>query len=158
MTRRHVWALALAALGAAGSAAAVESAYDFTVCTTTRRIPIEVNADIAAFGFENWGIVASSTTPLWEKAATHCSGYLRVMAGKVVGKGTCKWTEAGGDSAVGEFEYPPNGEPTWTWLAGTGKLKGISGGGTFRELYNAKPADPAVSHSCRRDWGRMTLP
>lgn len=149
-----VLALAVAAQGAF----AAEAPYDFTACTTSRRIALEANADIVAFGVESWGVVASSTTPFWEKASTHCVGYLRIMGGKPVGKGSCKWTEAGGDTAVGEFEYPPTGEPTWTWLSGSGKLKGISGGGTFREVFSAKPADPAMSGGCRRDWGKFSLP
>ena len=35
--------------------------------------------------------------------------------------------------AVGEFKYPPAGEPSFTWLAGT-------------------------AQGCRRDWGRYTTP
>lgn len=151
-------AMLLILASAAGAASAAEFSYDFTVCTTSRRTPIEANADAVVFGAESWGVVASSTTKAWENASTHCTGYLRVMGGKVVGKGTCKWLEAGGDSAVGEWEYPPQGEPSWTWLAGTGKLRGISGGGSFKELFNAKGADPAVGHGCRRDWGSYRLP
>jgi hypothetical protein len=140
------------------AAGAAEVGYDFNVCTTGRRTALEANADIVAFGVENWGVVASSTTPLFEKASTHCVGYLRIVAGKPVGKGACKWALAGGDTGVGEWEYPANGSPTWTWLAGTGKLKGISGGGTFQELFSAPTVDPGWSHGCRHDWGKIDLP
>lgn len=150
--------LTWAALGLTQAAVAADSSYDFTVCTQSRRVMLEANADIVAFGVESWGVVASSTTPFWDKASTHCVGFIRVMAGKAVGKGSCKWTEFGGDSAVGEWEYPATGEPSWTWLSGSGKLKGISGGGSFRELFSAKATDPAISAGCRRDWGRYTLP
>jgi hypothetical protein len=150
--------LAWAVVAMAQGAWAVEAPYDFTVCTHGKRTALEANADIASFGVESWGVVASSTTPFWERASTHCVGYLRVVSGKLVGKGNCKWVEAGGDSAVGEFEYPTTGDPTWTWLVGSGKLKGISGGGTFRELFSAKPADPTTSAGCRRDWGKFSLP
>jgi hypothetical protein len=143
---------------AASGGLAAESKYDFTVCTTSKRVPLEANADLVAFGVENWGVVASSTTPMFEQATTHCVGYLRVMGGKVVGKGTCKWALVGGDTGVGEWEYTPAGEPTWTWLTGTGKLKGIAGRGTFREVFSAPVVDPAVSLGCRRDWGTVTLP
>lgn len=155
----RVCAITAAVACAAVGAAAADFNYDFTVCTTGRRIPVEATPDVVAFGIESWGVVASSTTKEWERATTHCAGYLRVVGGKLVGKGTCKWTEAGGDSAVGEWEYPATGEPAWVWLGGTGKLKGITGGGTFRELFSAaKTADPAVSHGCRRDWGKYSLP
>jgi hypothetical protein len=142
---------ALAAMGA-------ESTYDFTVCTHSRYTPLEANADIVTFGVENWGVVASSATKFWEQASTHCVGYIRVMAGKTVGKGTCRWTEATGGTAVGEWEYPPNGEPTWTWLSGTGSLKGITGGGSFRDLFSAKASEPGTGQGCRRDTGNYQLP
>jgi hypothetical protein len=137
---------------------AVETPYDFVACSHGRRIALEASADIVSFGIESWGVVASSTTSFWEKASTHCVGYIRIVGGKPVGKGNCKWTEAGGDTAVGEWEYPTSGDPSWTWLTGVGKLKGISGGGTFRELFSAKPTDPATSAGCRRDWGKYSLP
>ena len=143
---------------AAVCSSAAETAYDFTVCTSSRRIPIEANADIVAFGVENWGVVASSTTPLFERASTHCAGYLRIAGGRPVGKGVCKWALAGGDSGVGEFEYPASGEPVWRWLAGSGKLKGISGTGTFKELFSGAVVDAATSQGCRRDWGTVNLP
>ena len=102
-------------------------------------------------------IVSSSTTKEWESATTHCAGYIRVIAGKQVGKGVCKWIQATGDTATGEWEYPPAGEPSWRWLAGTGKLKGIAGGGTFKAITSAKPAEPGTSQGCRRDSGNYTL-
>ncbi len=156
MLRRFCLALTLAMAAPLGSA--TESAYDFIVCGHTRYVPLEANAEIVAFGVENWGIVSSSTTKFWENASTHCVGYIRVVAGKVVGKGTNKWFEAGGDTGVGEWEYPSTGEPAWTWLAGTGKLKGISGGGTFHDLFSGKPSAPDTSQGCRRDWGKMSVP
>lgn len=150
--------LSVAMLGLSQAALGADSSYDFTVCTQSRRVMLEATADIVAFGVESWGVVAGSTTPFWEKASTHCVGYLRIMGGRPVGKGNCKWTAFGGDSAVGEWEYPPAGEPSWTWLRGTGKLKGIRGGGSFRELFDAKPADPGMSAGCRRDRGTYSLP
>lgn len=151
-------AVAAALLLLAPAAPAAEAAYDFVVCTHGRGIPLEANADIVAYAVENWGVVASSTSREWENASSHCLGYLRVLGGKRVGRGVCKWMQAGGDTAVGEFDFPATGEPSFTWLAGTGKLKGISGGGTFRELFDAPPVDPPTVQGCRRDWGRYRLP
>ena len=150
--------LAVGAMAVAQGAWAAEVAYDFTACTHGRHTVLEANADIFAMGFEVWGVVAASTTKEWENATTHCVGSLRVTAGKRVGKGVCKWLTAAGDSALGEFEYPASGEPVWTWLTGTGKLKGISGGGTFREVGGSKPVEAGTSQGCRRDWGKYTLP
>lgn len=132
--------------------------YDFVACTHSKQTMLEANSDTVAFGIESWGTVASSTTKAWESASTHCVGYVRIVAGKPAGKGVCKWNHVTGDTAVGEFEFSAAGEPTWTWLSGTGKLKGITGGGTFRELSSGKPAAAGTSQGCRRDWGKYTLP
>ncbi len=137
---------------------AVDVAYDFVACNHSRRLPLEANADLVAFGVETFGTVASSTTKAFEGATTHCVGYVRVMAGKPVGKGVCKWLVTSGDTAVGAFEMPAGGEPVFTWLSGTGGLKGISGKGTFRELTPTKPIEPGTSQGCRRDWGSFTVP
>lgn len=156
--KHRAWHVLLALTMTSVAASAAESAYDFTVCTHSRYIPLEANADIVSFGVENWGVVSSSTTKAWENASTHCVGYIRILGGKLTGKGTCRWLDAGGDSAVGEWEYPSAGDPAWTWLSGTGKFKGISGGGTFKELFNAPSSTAGTGQGCRRDWGRMNLP
>jgi hypothetical protein len=149
--------VALSAL-AALPAQSTETSYDFVACSHGRHTVVEAGADLVALGVENWGVVASSTTKEWEGATTHCVGYVRVVSGKPVGKGVCKWFQAGGDTAVGEFEYPPAGEPVFTWLSGTGRFKGIKGAGSFKELFTGKPAEPGTAQGCRHDWGRYVLP
>jgi hypothetical protein len=156
---RKTFPLSAVALMTLSSAAwPAETAYDFVACTHTRRAMLEASPDIVGFSIDNHGVVASSTSKEWEKATTHCVGYIRVVAGKTVGKGLCKWVHASGDTAFGEFEYPPAGEASFTWLVGTGKLKGIAGGGTFKEVFSGMPAEPGTSQACRRDWGKYTLP
>ena len=141
----------------APAAFAAEAAYDFVACTHSKLTSLEANSEFVAFAAESWGVVASSTTKAWENASTHCMGYTRVVAGKPTGKGVCKWAEAGGDTAVGEYEYSPAGAK-FTWLTGMGKLKGISGGGTFQPVFTARTVDPGTSQGCRRDWGKFSLP
>jgi hypothetical protein len=150
--------VAAALLLLAPAAPAAEVAYDFVVCTHGKGYPLEANADIVAYAVENWGVVASSTSREWGNASTHCLGHMRVMGGRKVGRGLCKWMQASGDTAVGEFDFPAAGDPSFTWLSGTGKLKGIAGGGTFRDLFDARAVDPPTVQGCRRDWGRYRLP
>ena len=158
--RRPRFGMALAiAIGFADPGTwAREVGYDFVVCSHARHSMLEANADIVAFGFEQWGVVSTSTSREWDKATTRCVGSLRIVAGKPVGKGLCKWFTAAGDTALGEWEYPAAGEPSWTWLAGSGGLKGIAGRGQFSALGSGVAAQADTSQSCRRDWGRYTLP
>lgn len=157
MTARAL--IVASALGVVVPAAlAREVAYDFVVCNHARQTVLEANADLVALGVEQWGVVSSSSTREWDGATTRCVGALRLVGGKPIGKGLCKWFHANGDTAIGEWEYPATGDPTWTWLAGTGGLKGISGSGHFKPTVNGKPAEAGTSQSCRQDWGRYTLP
>ena len=137
---------------------AADASYDFLACGHSKSVPLESSAEFTASGAESWGIVASSTTKEWESATTRCVGYSRVMAGKFVGKGVCKWIFASGDTALGEWEVPATGEASFTWLVGTGKLKGITGGGSFKYVTRGKPSEPGTSQWCRHDWGKYTLP
>ena len=136
-----------------------ETSYDFGVCTHSKLTMLEANADIVAFGVETWGVVSSSTTKEWEGATQHCVGSVRILGGKQSGKGLCKWLDAAGNTAIGEWEYPASGNNVWTWLAGTGRFKGIGGGGTFKDIFSsAQPAEAGTSQGCRHDWGKYTLP
>jgi hypothetical protein len=155
---RTPFALALGAALIALPADAAEFTYNFVACGHSKQTAIEAGPEFTAIGFEQWGLVANSTTKDWENATTKCVGYLRIVGGKPVGKGVCKWVQAGGDTAFGEFEYPVTGEPSFTWLHGTGKLKGIQGGGSFKQISNARPVEPGTGQSCRQDWGRFTTP
>jgi len=85
-------------------------------------------------------------------------GALRMAGPRPVGKGLCKWTLADGATAVGEWEMPAAGENSFSWLSGTGRLKGIKGTGSFQQVFTAGTVDPGTSQGCRRDWGKFTIP
>mgnify|MGYP006137394713 CR=1 FL=1 len=50
---------------------------------------------------------------------------------------------------MGEYEYGA-APARFTWLTGTGGLKGIQGGGTFAPVFDAKPAQEGTGQGCRR--------
>ena len=133
--------------------------YDFVVCNHARLTMLEANGDIVAFGVEQWGTVASSTTKDFEKATSRCVGSMRVVGGKRSGKGLCKWFNMAGDTAIGEWELSEAGEASWKWLAGTGGLKGIATKkSNWADLGSGKPSEPGTAQGCRHDWGTFTLP
>lgn len=156
--RRLAVLAVLSSSAVAPASRAADFAYDFVACTFGRGLPLEANAEVVATGGESWGVVASSTTKEWENATTRCVGYMHVVGGKPLGRGVCKWVHTTGDTAVGEYEYSATAASRFTWLAGTGRLKGISGGGTFKTVFNGKPVDAGTAQGCRRDWGTYTLP
>jgi hypothetical protein len=155
MAVRTLLPVAVAAFAAEGRAA--ETAYDFVACGSAKLTMLEARADFTAFGLELFGIIATSTTKDLESATHHCLGTIRIQDGKRTGKGMCKWTDAAGNTFVGEFESTGN-EGKWVFLSGTGRFKGVKGGGQFQYLTNAKPAVDGTAQSCRRDWGTYTIP
>ena len=151
--------LALAVTLTAIPASAAEFSYDFVACTHGTSKMLESGPELVAFGSEGWGIVASSTTKEMENATQHCVGYLRMVGGKAVGKGLCKWFLTSGDTAIGEWDMPESGQNSFRWLAGTGGMKGITTvTSSFAWTGRGKPAEPGTAQSCRHDWGRYALP
>jgi hypothetical protein len=62
-----------------------------------------------------------------------------------------------GDFVVGQYEREGN-EGRWEFLHGTGKWKGIKGGGTNRDVAESKPITPGTFQSCDSATGTFTLP
>lgn len=158
MKTRWTWiAAAIGMLGATAWGRDVD--YDFVVCSHGRQTVLESGPNLVALGTESWGVVASSTTREFDKATTHCVGYLRIVGGKPVGRGLCKWASLAGDTSIGEWEMPESGDNSWKFLGGTGAWKGVSSKvARFTSLGNGKPIEPGTSQGCRRDWGTYSLP
>ena len=135
-----------------------EFTYDFVVCSHGTQKLLDSGPELTAVGVEDWGITASSSTKEWENATTRCMGHVLIAGEKTTGKGICRWVQASGGTAVGEWEMAADGQNSWRWLAGTGKLAGIRGGGTFQWVTNGKAVEAGTGQSCRRDWGKYTLP
>jgi hypothetical protein len=146
------------AAGVASTAWAGETAFEFIGCGISKNVVVETSPELTVMAMENWAINTSTAVKGWERATKHTVGYVRIMDGKVTGKGAVKWQDATGDSAVFEWEIHANGERTVAWLGGTGKYKGITGGGNFEVTNSGKPVVEGTQFQCIRDWGRYTLP
>jgi hypothetical protein len=68
------------------------------------------------------------------------------------------WSDTSGNTAVGEFEQTAPGEGTWVWLSGTGKFKGIKGGGRWKNVGRGTPITEGTGLVCIRDTGTYTVP
>jgi len=58
------------------------------------------------------------------------TGNVIIMQGKATSHGECLRTDADGDTFIGTFVDEPGKPGAWTFLGGTGKWKGVTGGGT----------------------------
>lgn len=156
----HLFAVTAAvSLAASGTLWAAETEYSGTWCGSGKRTVLESNPDVTVAVTDQFGIqTPNSTFKPFENSTTHCMGYARSMQGKLTQKGACRWTDASGDTFTGEFETIPDKLPVWTFLAGTGKWKGIKGGGTFRVVTAAKPAEAGTFQLCMEHSGKYELP
>jgi hypothetical protein len=151
--------IAVSALGTSGALCAAETEYSGIWCGSAKRTVLESSPELTLAMFDQFGIqTPGSTFKPWENATTHCMGYARSMQGKLTQKGACRWTDTAGDTFTGEYEALPDRPPVWTFLAGTGKWKGIKGGGTYRVVTAAKPAESGTFQVCMEHSGKFELP
>ena len=74
------------------------------------------------------------------------------------GHGECLWTDADGDTFLGSTFDEPGKPGVWTFLAGPGKWKGVTGGGTYQYVSSSKPRPDGTGEGCITHSGKFTLP
>jgi hypothetical protein len=161
--KNNLLGMAAAALAGASALAlaaqAAETEYKFTACGHVKSALLTAGPDLTTYTFEAWFTPTPDNPVKALQGATYkCVGYTRVMKGEANGTGSCLWTDTGGDTVVGEFKEVPGTAPTWTFLSGTGKWKGISGDGTYKELSMSKPAADGTVEVCLEETGKWMLP
>lgn len=110
---------------------------------------------------ENHGVVHGGDAKDWFFGSTHrCIGTFANFDGVTSGHGWCKQVSAQtGDWLV--LDWMASGEPgkgTWSYRHGTGKWKGISGGGTYETVAQTRPVEAGTYQNCIRVKGNVSLP
>lgn len=110
---------------------------------------------------ENRGVVHGGDASDWFYGSTHrCIGSFAVFDGASFGSGFCKQISAQtGDWAV--LEWTASGAPgkgAWSFKHGTGKWKGISGGGTYETASQTRPVEAGTYQNCIRVKGTVSIP
>jgi hypothetical protein len=89
-----------------------------------------------------------------------CIGVVASIGGKASGNGWCRNV----NPKTGEWtvvDWQSDGKPghgTWHFRYGSGKYKGISGGGTYEPVGQTRPVDAGTYQNCTRIKGTMQLP
>lgn len=155
-------AVALLSVSASALAArAAETDYTgLTVCGQSKDTVLYSGPGLRVSLWEFNGVVPAEAAfkgPL-RNATAHCMAYHRVLQGKFSGTAACLWTDALGNSFIGETVDVPDKPGVWTFLSGTGKWKGISGGGTYTITAAGKPAADGTMGICFSPTGKWMLP
>ena len=87
-----------------------------------------------------------------------CNGTISIIAGKFVGGGYCKNMDSDGDITLTSWTLLKRGEGTFTFLHGTGKWKGVTGGGEFKTVKRGKPIAKGTYQNCGKSTFTYELP
>ncbi len=159
-SRNILTAFALCGAAAlAGPAQAGDTEYGGTFCGHWKSMMVQSSPEVSAFNTEFWGVQTPDSTikPL-ANATNHCMENDIFMQGRMSAHGECLWTDADGDTFIGTYTDEPGKPGVWTFLGGTGKWKGVTGGGTYQHVSFSKPRPDGTGEGCTTHSGKYTLP
>ena len=132
--------------------------FDFTVCQSGTFSFLSTSEEMNFAAVEHTGITMSNHPNMtFGNCGSHTVGVARGPLAKPIGYGYLKLLDTDGDFVVGEIAGTQE-EINLKFLHGTGKWKGITGGGKGRQIARAKPLSPGTAHACIRYTGTFELP
>ena len=150
---------ALALLGSflAIPAACAEQPVDFTACMTSTVTMLSSSDGTNVFGVESKGIVMSSHEgKLFHNYTYQFTGVGYGPPGTPVGFGYFKITDPDDSFVIAEFTGPTT-DLSFKFLQGTGKWKGVTGGGKAVRVAIGRPIAPGTLQGCVRFTGTLDL-
>jgi hypothetical protein len=163
MFYRSQWVVAFAVLFALvlfNPIAQAEQPFDITdhFCATVTTL--STSPELTIFQSDVKGIVRDNLeNKTFDNLTSHCLRIGRISAGKLTGITFSKFTDSDGDFFITESTsdaVPPAAvESTWKFLHGTGKWKGITGGGKGKFIFMTR-GKQQISPTTIQGYLRMT--
>jgi hypothetical protein len=130
---------------------------DCTVCFNSKMATIVEGGDLTVMGYESTGIILDNTaSKFWDSDTVHSVGIMKIDKGKLTGSYINKFMAPNGDFYVLEGSQV-GAESEWKFIYGTGKFKGISGGGKAVRITKGKPVSPGTAQYCAKIAGTYEL-
>lgn len=140
------------------SVAHAETPFDVTCCYAGEMKVISASKELTVLGVEGTGIFRSHhENKALDNMTIYAIGVFRIEAGKGTSIAYCKGMDPDGDVIVQEHRRD-GPKVTWKFLQGTGKYKGITGGGTGKVVARGKPITPGTTQGCSRVTGTFEVP
>ncbi len=152
--------LALIHAPAAGEAAELDKSggYDITNCWAGTSNAIVHSKAHIALSYTLTGSARSNVAGgPFDKTSFQCVGVVRVMQGTATGDGICEYVDADGDKTLGKATRTGNPGGEWTFINGTGKYAGITGGGSYKYLGQFPTVRKGHFQGCNRATGAYKL-
>jgi len=150
----------LAMLLSSGTAQA-QQAYENTTCRAGT-VTVLAQADkLFVWSLDHRGVTQSSDPKdPFHGFTQRCVGVVANIEGKASGNGWCRSVDpkTGDWTLVDWTASDKPGSGTYTFRYGTGKWKGVTGGGTYESLGQTRPVDAGTYQNCVRIKGTLSIP
>ena len=141
-------------------AESAEQVYDVDVCVSMDLSVLVRSQEITILTWDGMGIMRSNNeSKVFDNCTVHTLGVMQIAGKNTTVDGYLKYLDPSGDFVI--FRYTRNpGEKaaTTTLLAGTGKWKGITGGGKAKRITRGKPVAAGTTQFCNNHKGTFTVP
>jgi hypothetical protein len=137
-----------------------EQVYDITPCVAATVNLLVQSPEITISAVDAKGIIRSnSESKIFNNCTVHVQGVQVIEGTKRSSYSHMKYLDPDGDYVIFRFILNP-GETTATTtiLAGTGKWKGITGGGKVTTITQGRPVAEGTFQFCNDHKGKFTLP
>lgn len=117
--------------------------------------------DMIVWSLDHRGVTRSNeANGPFDGSTQRCIGVVASIAGKVSANGWCRNVGPKADdwTVVDWVASDKPGAGTYTFRYGSGKWKGITGGGTYESLGQTSPVDAGTYQNCVRIKGTMKVP
>jgi hypothetical protein len=137
--------------------AQAEQSYDFTSCHSGTIKVLYTSEEITVLSGEGWGIIMSNhENKIFDNCTFHVMTVIQTMGDKITETGFLKIMDPDGDIVVGEITRVGT-ESISKFVYGTGKYKGITGGGKSQRIVFGR-IPPNSAAACSRGIGTFELP
>ena len=141
-------------------AESAEQVYDVDACVSMDLSALVRSQEITILNWGGMGIMRSNNeSKVFDNCTIHTVGVMEIEGKNITVYGFLKYLAPDGDFVI--FRYTSNpGEQaaTTTLLSGTGKWKGITGGGKAKRITRGKPVAPDTTQLCNNHKGKFTVP
>src|SRR4030042_2616781 len=130
---------------------------DMISCGDAKTTAIVSGQELTIMGYEAKGInIDNLASKNFDNMTFHSVGVSKGESGKMTGTLYAKYMDPGGDFLVVEISQVGM-ERAWKFLYGTGKWKGVTGGGKAIPFTKGKPISPGSSQGCTKITGTYEL-
>ena len=162
---RRVWmgmTILILGLGSFIPGTQAETPFDISLCLAGPVTALSSTNELTLLGVDLKGVTISNhENKVFDSLFYHFLGVSRISNGQVDGRGYAKISDVNGDLIFTETTtVGPLAQPRWKikFLHGTGKWKGITGGGDVVSITRRSPLAEGMFRACYSIRGTFELP